>query len=158
MKYNHVGNTSVIQVAPIAFLADTATSAVRGLELLHFLCKNRKYCINGSLQPTAALTFTIGEIVDLGTGYAVKVRFQGTLTYMPYRNTGGYGQGCGCGDNCPAQDPLFGEIVLYSTTNVGLAITSSDVIDVVPANVQDCCNATNAVRLLTQITLTNTPA
>lgn len=157
MKYNQVGNTSVIQVSPIAFLADTATFATRGLDLLHFLCKNRKYCINGGVQPSAILSFFVGEVTDLGTTYAVKVRFQGTLTYLPYRNTGGYG-GCDCGDHCPVQEAIFGEFVMFSNTNVGLAITASDVVNVLPANVQDCCNATNAVRLLTQITLTNTPA
>lgn len=155
---NNYGN-AFATVSPVAFQPASTTASLFGLSLMHILCENRRICINSSFAPTANLNYSVGTIQAVGNDvYAVEVFISGTITYLPYRAVP---SGCTpCGNVCPKSEPIYSKVIVYvySTTVPTIAVAGSGTIVVNPANVADCCTITNAVQLLTEFTLTRTPA
>ena len=155
---NLYGNATAV-ASVVAFSPTSTTAALFGLSLTHILCNNRRICVNPSFTPTANLNYSIGSITAVGNDvYAVEVLMSGNLTYLPHRPVP-----CGCtpcGDICPVSEPIYSKVIVYvySTTVPIITVAGSGTIVVNPANVADCCTITNAVQLLTEFTLTLTPA
>lgn len=153
-KFNNYGN-AMASVAPVAFAPASTTESMFGVSLMHFLCDNRKYCINSSFAPSANLAYSIGKIQPVGNDtYAVEVFITGTLTYLPHRPVP-----CGCnpcGEVCPVQEPVYAKAIVnvYSTAVPTPTVAGSGVAVVNPANVVDCCTVTNAVQILSEFTVT----
>lgn len=122
----------------------TAEDATYQLALTHYTCGNRKLCINEAYPITADLKFTpVGTPRSVGNDtYCCDVLCTGTCTYMPYR--------CGCGgcNTCPVTDNVYCSMCVPCSSAETPAITAG-AVQCSPANVQPCCNVTNAVALTT---------
>lgn len=157
-NFNSYGNAHAV-ASVVAFSPASTTATLYGLSLMHMLCDNRRVCINSAFSPTASLNYTVGTIKAVGNDvYAVEVFMSGSLTYLPHRAVP---SGCTpCGNICPVSEPIYSKVIVYvySTTVPTIAVSGSGTIVVNPANVADCCTITNAVQLLTEFTLTLTPA
>lgn len=137
------GKTNVVSLTTIP--GGTAANASYLLQLEHFLCGNRKLCINDAYPLVSDLKFTpVGTPVSVGNGaYCCEVAVTGTVTYMPYA--------CGCG--CARQDQVFCSICVPCSAATVPTITGGTAV-VAPTNVQPCCNITNAVAITTSLNVT----
>lgn len=124
----------------------TAEDATYQLSLTHFLCGNRKLCINEAFPLSADLKFTpIGTPRSVGNeSYCCDVACTGTCTYMPYTNNG---CGCQCGQ-CPRTENIYTTLSVPCSSAATPTITAGEV-QCSPTNVQSCCNVTNAIALTT---------
>ena len=120
--------------------ADTTTYVI---EMTHYLCGNRKVCVNGAFPLVSNLTYTPQRVYSVGNkAYNCDILISGTVTYMPYV----------CGGNqcdvCPRTDNVWTSVSVplsasdMPTVTAGTTVTS-------PANVKDCCSVTNAVSITT---------
>ena len=67
----------------------TATDATYVLDLTHYLCGNRKVCVNAAYPLTANLNYQVRGIEDVGNKtFNCDILVYGTVTYMPHK------QGC----------------------------------------------------------------
>lgn len=136
----------------------TATSQVYALDFTHWLCGNRKICINSSFPLSGVLMFHVADITFLGQNtYDVTINYTGQVSYLPYVKGG-----CNpCCEPCPKTDYIFGQftVPVISATGVPTVVinTTGALVVVSPANVEDCCNVTNAVDIETVITVATTP-
>lgn len=137
------GKTTVVALTTIP--GGTAANANYQLQLVHYLCGNRKLCINEAYPLVADLKFTpVGVPVSIGNGqYCCEVAVTGTVTYMPY--------GCNCG--CARQDQVFCSICVPCSAATAPTITAGTPV-AAPTNVQPCCNITNAVAITTSLNVT----
>nr|DAG80425.1 MAG TPA: hypothetical protein [Bacteriophage sp.] len=130
----------------------TATSQVYALDFTHWLCGNRKICINSSYPLSGLINFNVVDIVSLGQNtWNVSIGYTGQVTYLPFV------RGCNpCCDPCPKTDFIFGQFTVpvnsATAPTVTLSTTGANVV-VSPANVEDCCNITNAVEIETVLTV-----
>lgn len=140
------GKTSVVFLTTIP--GGTAADANYLLSLDHFLCGNRKICINEAYPLTADLkAATVGQPVDVGNDcFCQEVLITGSVTYMPYVS------GCNCGV-CPRQEQIFASICVPCSTNASPTVSIGKSV-AAPTNVQPCCTITNAVALTTSINVT----
>ena len=120
----------------------TTTESTYVIDLLHYLCGNRKVCINGYYPLTANLQYrVVGTPQPIGNGlYNCDILITGQVTYMPYR----CGQSCNCGQ-CPITDNIYATVSVPVASATIPTLTGGDVVEVIPANVKDCCNVANAV-------------
>jgi hypothetical protein len=152
-KKNGETNFQSINLVPTA--TPSATSQEYMLDLVHYLCGNRKVCINGSYPLQGVLNCTVdGSPVSVGNNaYAVTVNVTGSVNYKPYVQ--------GCCDVCPKQDfvGLKLTIPVYSATGVPTVTlsTAGSVVYTTAIATQDCCSITNEVRMLTSLIVTTTP-
>ena len=119
----------------------TAADSNYLLSLTHYNCGNRKLCTSEMFPITADLKFTpMGVPQSVGNGvYCCDVLCSGTVTYMPYTC------GCQCGI-CPVTDNIYCSFCVPCSSTTPPTITAGDTV-ATPANVQPCCNVTNAVSL-----------
>ena len=141
---NNNGKTIVVGLTTIP--GGEPANANYQLELTHWLCGNRKLCINDAYPLVADLKFTpIGAPVSTGNGqYCCEVAITGSVTYMPFNC------GCKCDCDCAKQDQIFCNTCIPCSSSAVPTITGGNVV-VAPTNVQPCCNITNAVALTTSI-------
>lgn len=131
----------------------TATSQVYALDFTHWLCGNRKICINGSYPLIGSMNFQVRDVTFIGQNtYNVTIGYNGQVSYLPYV------KGCNpCCDPCPKSDFVFGQftVPVISATGVPTVTlnTTNSIVVVSPANVDDCCNVTNAVEIETTLTV-----
>ena len=123
------------------------------LSLVHFLCGNRKICVNASYPLTGNLHYKIQDISFLGQNtYGVTILAYGEVHYVPYVPNNGQ-----CCNPCPKVDYIFEQftVPVYSKqgTPTVTIYNETSVVDVSPANVKDCCNVTNAVQIDTVFTV-----
>lgn len=59
----------------------TATSQTYAVEFIEKLC--RPFCENASIQPTVSGNLQVEDVTLVGTTEYVKVKAQGTITYVP---------------------------------------------------------------------------
>ena len=124
------------------------------VDLLHYLCGNRKVCVNGQFPLSATLNFgLVGNPVSIGNNaYACTINVTGSLTYEPFVQ--------GCCNVCPRQDYIGLQIVvpIYSATgmpSVTLSNTSS-IVDCSTLATSNCCTLTNEVRMVTSLVVNTT--
>lgn len=123
----------------------TSTAATYSVELTHFLCGNRKICINGGFPLTSDLSFQVlGTPRSVGNSiYACDILCRGTVTYMPYVK-----DSCEKCNVCPRTENVWVVITIPISSATAPTITAGTVV-VQPANVKDCCSICNAVSLST---------
>lgn len=122
----------------------TATDATYVLDLTHYLCGNRKVCVNGAYPITANLNYQVRGVEPVGNDtYNCEILIYGTCTYQPHK------QGCGsCCNPCPLTDNIWAVVSVPVTAATAPTITAGT-CECSPANVRDCCNVTNAVSVRT---------
>ena len=119
----------------------TAANATYVCEMTHYLCGNRKICINSAFPTTTSLSYIPQNIESVGNSvYNCDVLVTGTVTYMPYI----------CGGNscnmCPKTDNIWTTLSIPVTSSTLPTITAG-IAKTSPANVKDCCSVTNAVSI-----------
>ena len=151
MNCNNNGMTYVNTCIPAP--GATATDATYVLDLTHYLCGNRKVCVNAAYPLTANLNYQVRGIEDVGNKtFNCDILVYGTVTYMPHK------QGCNpCYPPCPLTDNVWTVLTVPVTADTTPTITAGTcVCD--PANVRDCCNVTNAVSIRTSFNVTQAAA
>lgn len=133
----------------------TAEKATYQLALTHYLCGNRKLCINEAYPITADLKFTpMGTPKSVGNDtYSCDVLCTGTCTYMPYA---GNSCNCQCGQ-CPRTENIYTMMSVPCSSDAVPAIKAGTTV-CSPTNVQACCNVTNAVALNTSFEVSTAEA
>lgn len=131
----------------------TATTQVYALDFTHWLCGNRKICINSSYPLSGAMNFNVIDVVSLGQNtWNATISYTGQVSYLPHVRGGNQ-----CCDPCPKSDFVYGQFTVpvnsVTAPTVTLNTTGAKVV-VSPANVDDCCNITNAVEIETVLTVT----
>lgn len=151
------GATYLNSIIPVENGTSVATQQQYYLDFTHYLCNNRKICVTGSYPLIASLTYQVKDVSYVGQKtYAATIVYSGQVSYLPYQ------KGCNpCCDPCPKSDFIFGSfsVPVYSATGVPTVDldTANQNILVSPANVEDCCNITNAVELETTLIVNVTP-
>lgn len=122
----------------------TATDATYALDLTHYLCGNKKVCINGAFPITANLQYQAQRVENVGNDtYICDILVSGSCTYMPYK------QGCSsCCQPCPQTENIWCTVSVPVTAATLPTLTAGTCV-CSPANVRDCCNVTNAVSVRT---------
>lgn len=149
------GETVLTSLAVVPTGTQSATSQEYMLDLTHYLCGNRKVCINGSYPLQGVLNFSLdGTPVSVGNNaYAVTINVTGSVAYKPYMQ--------GCCEVCPRQDLVGLKVVIpvYSATGVPTVALSnaSSIVATSAVATQDCCTITNVVRMVTSLIVTTTP-
>ena len=127
----------------VIFANSTSTSRIYSVELTEKLCK--PYCINSDFQPSVEVQYSIVEKTLVGTTLYVRVKAQGTVTYVPK---------CGC--NCNPSQKVFTEfftlLFVDATTTTNVTLTQSAGL-VEPAYV-NCYNVACGISALNQLTFT----
>lgn len=124
----------------------SATTQEYMVDLLHYLCGNRKVCVNGQFPLSAVLNFSlVGSPTSIGNdAYSCTINVTGSLTYEPFVQ--------GCCNVCPRQDYIGLQITIpvYSATGVP-TVTLSNASSVVDCSTiaNNCCTITNMVRMQT---------
>lgn len=144
------GKTYINSILPLPKAVASATSTTYVFDLTHYLCGNRKLCINAAYPLSAVLNYQVQSIEPVGNGaYDCTILCTGQCTYMPYK--------CGCNscnpcnncnpcNICPQTDYIFCQFNIPLTSETVPTLTAGiAVCD--PANVSDCCNTTNAVSI-----------
>lgn len=132
----------------------TATSQEYMLDLVHYLCGNRKVCINGSYPLQGVLNFAVnGSPISIGNNaYEVTIDVTGSVNYRPYIPN--------CCDPCPRQDFVGLKIVVpvYSATGVPTVTldSASSIVATSAVATQDCCSVTNEIRMVTSLIVNTT--
>lgn len=137
------GKTVVVSLTTIP--GGAAADASYLLSLDHYLCGNRKICINEMYPLTANLNAApIGQPIDVGNGaFCQEVLITGTITYIPYV--------CGCDCNvCPRTENIYVTVCLPCSSNVVPKVGIGESV-AAPTNVRACCNITNACAITTSI-------
>lgn len=144
-------------VVPNAKAASGGT--IYALDFLHYLCHNRRICVNSQYPLSGSVSFNVGEITSIGQSvYAVVINYVGSITFIPYQKC--VPTSC-CTDKipCAVSEPIFGSEVFYvfSETTPTVTVDTTGAITVVePANITDCCTVTNAVNIYTTMTVNTT--
>lgn len=120
----------------------TATDATYVLDLTHYLCGNRKVCVNASYPITADLNYQVRGVEAVGNDtFNCEILVYGTCTYQPHK------MGCNC-SSCPVTDNIWAVLSVPVTAATSPTLTPGTSV-CGPANVRDCCNVTNAVSITT---------
>lgn len=141
------GETFLKQILPVPDSSPSSSVETYYLSLVHFLCGNRKICVNASYPLTGDMHYKIQDVSFLGQNtYGVTVLAYGEVHYVPYIPNNGQ-----CCSPCPKVDYIFEQFTIpvynrQGAPNVNICNESS-VVDVSPANVKDCCSVTNAVQI-----------
>lgn len=130
----------MISVIPQSIAAATQVLTV---DLTEKLCA--PYCVQGSIQPSVDVTYSVDETNLVGTVLYVTIKAQGTVTYVPKN-----------GNACCPKTKVFTE---YFTTSFAGA-TAASVASVAQANgivrpsAVNCYNVAMAVSALNTVTIT----
>lgn len=150
---NKSGQTSVLELVPVATGTTTPSPIMYYIDLIHYLCRNRNICITAQYPLSGTMRAVLKSIDSLGGNlYSLSIQLVGSVSYLPYV--------CGC-NNCdvyPQTDTVFTSITVpfYSTTvPTSATLTVTPNVLVSPTNVQDCCTKTNAVEIEFGLTVTS---
>lgn len=138
------GQTSVLEIIPVATGTTTASPRTFYVDLVHHLCRNRKICISAQFPLSGTMRVTAQHVANIGTNlYSVTLQLVGTVSYIPYVG------GCNSCEVCPVTETVFTSITvpMFSTTAPVISVTQPTVVLVTPTNVKDCCSITNAVEM-----------
>lgn len=129
----------------------TGGSTTKIIDLTHYLCGNRRICCSGSFAPSATITYTTKDIVDVGNGsYFLVISLSGVLNYLPVKASS-----CCCATECqcPVSEPFYTDIMVDYENADAPTYTGGTVV-VTP--ICNCCgqNVTNAVDIKTSVTIT----
>lgn len=142
------GATDLVQLTPVVTGTPVATTQTYYVDLLHYLCGNRKICVSSSYPLSSSLSYTVGTPEYVGNDtYSFPIVVTGSVTYIPYvRNS------CGC-NPCPMQDFIMTQfsVPVYSATGTPTATVVAGTTQTNPANVEDCCSLTNSCEIETSI-------
>lgn len=150
---NKSGQTSVLELVPVATGTTTPSPIMYYIDLIHYLCRNRNICITAQYPLSGTMRAVLKSIDSLGGNlYSLSIQLVGSVSYLPYV--------CGCNncDVCPQTDTVFTSITVpfYSTTvPTSATLTVTPNVLVSPTNVQDCCTKTNAVEIEFGLTVTS---
>lgn len=135
------GATYLNEIMPLPAAA-ASTTATYVIDLTHYLCGNRKICINSAYPPAADLKYQVQEVVGVGNGaYNATILCTGTLTYQPYYHN--CANGC---TPCPVSEGIVCQFTVPVTSATAPTLTAGSCV-VSPANVQECCTLCNAVQM-----------
>lgn len=121
----------------------TATEQVYTADLTERLCK--PYCVNASIQPSVDVVYSIEDTTLAGTILYVKVKAQGTVTYVPK-----------CGSACCPSQKVFTEYFTVSFAGATSASTTTltQASGVVQPAYVNCFNVACGISALNVVTLT----
>lgn len=150
-NYSLNGQTFVNNVIPSCGCKEDEPKFL--LDLVHFLCGNRKLCVDSIHPITSELSAKLLNCpIDVGNDlYDAEILISGTVTYIPYRCGNQYNQ-CSC-NQCPITDNVWAIVnVPISKENIKEIKLGNVIVE--PTNVKDCCRVTNAVSLVTSMQIT----
>lgn len=148
------GATIAQSVTAIPTGTASATTQEYAVDMQHYLCGNKKICVNGQFPLSGVVNFSLaGTPVSIGNdAYLCTINVTGSLTYEPFVQ--------GCCNVCPKQDYIGLQITVpvYSTTGVPTVVLSNtaSVVNCSPI-AYHCCDITSVVRMQTSFVVTTTP-
>lgn len=149
---NKNGETYINTLVPVP--GATADSASYVVDLIHYLCGNRKVCANSAFPIACNLNYQVLSVDEVGKGvYNANIFVTGQVSYKPYRSGC---NSCGCEDNCYRNDNVWVTLSVPVTSQETPTITPG-ICKCAAANLRDCCSVSNAVSVTTSF-LVESPA